>query len=76
MFLTKDDVESLLAAAGAAAPQEGLHDDDERIVVVEDVLADPVAEDEYERVLARVELERVHDLMNAVTLGPAGRVKP
>ena len=30
--------------AGGAALQTGLHDDDERTVVVEDVLADPVVE--------------------------------
>jgi RNA polymerase sigma factor (sigma-70 family) len=66
--LSRDHVESLLALEQASLPLGSrFPNEDERATAVEDVLADPVAEDEYERILTRIEIEQVRDLANALT---------
>jgi RNA polymerase sigma factor (sigma-70 family) len=66
--LPRDTVESLLALEQTALPLgAGLGGDDERAGVVGAALADPVAEDEYERILTRLEIEQLRDLTNTLT---------
>jgi RNA polymerase primary sigma factor len=59
--LPREQVEQLLAAEQAALPL-AVRLEDERAGVAEEALADPLAEDEYERILAALELEQVRDL--------------
>jgi RNA polymerase sigma factor (sigma-70 family) len=64
--LPRIHVERLLALEQASLPLGvGLGGDDERAGVVG--LADPVAEDEYERILTRLEIEQLRDLTNTLT---------
>jgi RNA polymerase sigma factor (sigma-70 family) len=59
--LSLEQVESLLAVERTPQPLEARANDDGRSVVGE-TLADPVAEDEYERVMTRLEIETIRDL--------------
>jgi RNA polymerase primary sigma factor len=60
--LSRDQVESLLAAERAPQPLDLRVDTGGLPGTGEDVLADPVAEEEYERILSRLEIERIRDL--------------
>ena len=64
--LSLEQVESLLAAERAPQPLQGLADD-EGASGIGETLADPVAEEEYERVMTRVEIETIRDLTQALT---------
>ena len=65
--LPLEHLERLIAAEHAALPLTARsEEDDERAGVGEDVLADPFAEDGYERILADMEIEQVRDLTQAL----------
>lgn len=66
--LPREHVERLLAAEQSPQPLAArVAVDDERGGTVEDRLVDPAAEDEYERILSRLEIERVRDLTEMLT---------
>jgi RNA polymerase sigma factor (sigma-70 family) len=64
--LPRDLVESLLAAERAQQPLHVI-EDDRQSRTGEDALADPVAEEEFDRILSRLEIERIRDLTKALT---------
>jgi RNA polymerase primary sigma factor len=66
--LTRDQIESLLAAERTPQPlQMQVMDDDGLSRTGEDALADPVAEEEFNRILSRLEIERIRDLTKTLT---------
>lgn len=66
--LSHEHVESLLAVERASQPlPTRVGDDAGGFQTAEVALVDPVAEEEYERVLSRLEIEAVRDLTNTLT---------
>jgi RNA polymerase primary sigma factor len=66
--LSHEHVQSLLAVERASQPlPTRAGDDASEFGTGEVALVDPVAEEEYERVMSRLELEDVRDLTNALT---------
>jgi RNA polymerase primary sigma factor len=65
--LTRQQVESLLAAERAPRSfQEPLADEEGAAGTLGDLVADPAAEDEYERVLEGIEVPEIRDLSEAL----------
>jgi len=60
--LSRDQVESLLVAERAPQPLQTATEDGDGHSAVGESLADPVAEEEYERIITRAEIETIRDL--------------
>jgi RNA polymerase sigma factor (sigma-70 family) len=61
--LTREQVENRIAIERTPrALEEAAFDDDDAAATFADLLADPVAEDEYERVVERMRIEQLPDL--------------
>jgi RNA polymerase sigma factor (sigma-70 family) len=65
--LSRDQVESLLVAERASQPLQTAAVDDDGHSAVAETLADPVAEEEYERIMTRAEIETIRDLTKTLT---------
>lgn len=66
--LTADQVDDLLATERAPRSlQEPLSGSESEIGTFGDLLADPLAEDEYELVLAAIEVDELHSMLAALT---------
>jgi RNA polymerase primary sigma factor len=65
--LPRAQVESLLAAERAPQPLQIAADDGDGRSSGRDVLADPSAEEEYERIISRLEIERIRDVTSTLT---------
>ena len=65
--LSRERVESLLAVERAPQPLEKLVTNGNGQSRDGDVLVDPVAEEEYEQIIARLEIEQLRDLTTALT---------
>lgn len=66
--LEEDQIQNLLAAGQTPRSlEEPAIGAEGEIGMFGDVLADPLAEDEYERVLAKIEIEELSDLLGALT---------
>jgi RNA polymerase sigma factor (sigma-70 family) len=63
--LSIEQIESLLAVERTPQPLEAQANDGGPLAIVE-TLADPVAEDEYERVMTRLEIETIRDLTKSL----------
>jgi RNA polymerase sigma factor (sigma-70 family) len=64
--LSRDQVESLLAAERTPQPLH-VQAEDEGPSGIEENLADPLAQEEYERVMTRIEIETIRDLTKTLT---------
>jgi RNA polymerase sigma factor (sigma-70 family) len=60
--LPREQVESLLATERAPRALEAPLREGEGGETLEDLLADPLAEEEYEQIISRIEIDQVHDL--------------
>jgi RNA polymerase primary sigma factor len=65
--LRREQVESLLAAERVPQPLQMPAEDNLGQPGVADILADPGAEQEYERIISRLEIEQVRDLTKTLT---------
>jgi RNA polymerase sigma factor (sigma-70 family) len=65
--LPREQVESLLAAERVPQPLQMPAEDSPGQPGVADILADPGAEQEYERIISRLEIEQVRDLTKTLT---------
>jgi RNA polymerase primary sigma factor len=65
--LPREQVESLLAAERVSQPLHMPAEDNLGQAGVADVLADPGAEEEYERIISRLEIEQLRDLTKTLT---------
>ncbi len=65
--LPRDGVESLLAVERAPRPLQKPVENGDGQSRDGDVLVDPVAEEEYERIISRLEIEQLRDLTTALT---------
>jgi RNA polymerase primary sigma factor len=65
--LSRDQVESLLVAERAPQPLQTRAEDDDGHPGIGETLADPVAEEEYERIMTRLEIETIRDLTKTLT---------
>ena len=66
--LTREQVESLIAAERTPrALDEPLAGDEGRVGTFGDLLVDPLAEDEYERVVSRLEIEELRGLLSGLS---------
>ncbi|MDX6551034.1 MAG: polymerase primary sigma factor [Gaiellales bacterium] len=65
--LSREQVESLLAVERAPQPLQISASDSNGQQSAGDMLADPTAEQEYERIISRLEIERIRDLTRTLT---------
>jgi RNA polymerase primary sigma factor len=65
--LSRDQVESLLAVERAPQPLQMSAEESHGQPGFQDVLADPSAQEEYERIISRLEIERIRDLTSTLT---------
>ena len=66
--LTREQVENLIAAERAPrALEEPVGGEEGRVGALGDLLADPVAEDEYERVISQLEIEELRGLLSGLS---------
>ncbi|MDX6549247.1 MAG: polymerase primary sigma factor [Gaiellales bacterium] len=65
--LSRDQVESLLAVERVPQPLQMSVDESHGQPGVQDVLADPSAQEEYERIISRLEIDRIRDLTSTLS---------
>jgi RNA polymerase primary sigma factor len=65
--LPRAQVESLLAVERAPLPLEIPAENGDELSIGREVLADPAAEEEYQLILSRIEIEQVRDLSRTLT---------
>ena len=66
--LRRDQVENLIAAARAPrALEEPVAEEEGRVGALGDLVVDPLAEDEYERVLSRLEIEELRGILSGLS---------
>ena len=66
--LTREQVENLIAAERAPrAVEEPVAAEEGRVGTLGDLIADPVAEDEYERVVSQLEIEELRSLLSGLS---------